>query len=180
MDGEKPRKRGGRPPLLPSERKTTTRTFRIRPDLDTELVAAAEAGGRSISEEIERRLDATLRSMSLYDAVFSSALGQEMAAMAQTVRGIEKVTGKSPVVDAFTAVAIRAALRRMLDDIFFRTAPISAAGMPDSERARAEQFGQLIVRAVNPFAASEAVDMDVVEELRKIDEARQSAVSKDR
>ena len=62
-DGKKPRKRPpgtpprGRPPRHQGERLSKNRTFRVRGDLDEKLQAAAVVSGRSVSEEIEFRLD---------------------------------------------------------------------------------------------------------------------------
>ena len=62
-DGKKPRKRPpgkpprGRPPRHQGERLSKNRTFRVRGGLDEKLQAAAAVSGRSVSEEIEFRLD---------------------------------------------------------------------------------------------------------------------------
>jgi hypothetical protein len=50
------RKRIGRPPKPAKERRTVNFTFRSRGELREWLRNAAEPAGRSISEEIERRL----------------------------------------------------------------------------------------------------------------------------
>jgi hypothetical protein len=47
----------GRPPRHQGERLSKNRTFRVRGGLDEKLQAAAAAFGRSVSEEIEFRLD---------------------------------------------------------------------------------------------------------------------------
>ena len=47
----------GRPPKHEGERLSKNRTFRVRGTLDEQLVAAAKDTGRSVSEEIERRLE---------------------------------------------------------------------------------------------------------------------------
>ena len=51
------RKRIGRPPKPAKARKSVNFTFRSRGDMRQKLRDAAALGGRSISEEIERRLD---------------------------------------------------------------------------------------------------------------------------
>src|SRR4051812_23391647 len=53
--GNEPRK-GGRPALSSERKKSQTLTFRTRTDLRKSLEAAAERAGRSISEEVEYRL----------------------------------------------------------------------------------------------------------------------------
>lgn len=47
----------GRPPKRLGERLSKNRTFRVRGDLDTLLTAAAQSAARSVSEEIEFRLE---------------------------------------------------------------------------------------------------------------------------
>jgi len=47
----------GRPPRHEGERLSKSRTFRVRPHLDELLMTAAAKAGRSVSEEIEYRLD---------------------------------------------------------------------------------------------------------------------------
>jgi hypothetical protein len=54
-------KRIGRPPKYPGEGKRPTLTFRVRGKLHEQLQAAAAASERSISEEIEARLEESFR-----------------------------------------------------------------------------------------------------------------------
>jgi len=49
--------KGGRPPKYKGERLSKNRTFRVRGLLDEQLIAAAAESGRSVSEEIEYRLE---------------------------------------------------------------------------------------------------------------------------
>jgi hypothetical protein len=49
----------GRPALPARERKTANLTFRVRGDLRERLPKAADAAGRSVSEEVERRVQAS-------------------------------------------------------------------------------------------------------------------------
>lgn len=49
-------KRRGRPPIAEEDRKTGNLTFRTRGGLRTQLEEAAQQSGRSVSEEIEHRL----------------------------------------------------------------------------------------------------------------------------
>lgn len=52
-----PKRRPGRPPLPDDQRKTGSNvTFRARAGLREQLTSAAEASGRSVSEEVEHRL----------------------------------------------------------------------------------------------------------------------------
>lgn len=54
---KEPAKRIGRPPLLAEQRKSRNLTFRTRNGMRERLEAAAHKAGRSISEEIESRLE---------------------------------------------------------------------------------------------------------------------------
>ena len=51
----------GRPPKRKGERLSKNRTFRVRGTLDEQLEAAAQDAGHSVSEEIERRLEASFQ-----------------------------------------------------------------------------------------------------------------------
>jgi hypothetical protein len=59
----------GRPPKRMGERLSKNRTFRVRAGLDDQLVAAAERSGRSVSEEIEHRLEKSFEGESLREAL---------------------------------------------------------------------------------------------------------------
>jgi chromosome segregation ATPase len=54
---KKTKKKIGRPPKREGERLSKNRTFRVRGNLDDWLQAASAASGRSVSEEIEYRLE---------------------------------------------------------------------------------------------------------------------------
>jgi hypothetical protein len=60
MARKKPTK-PGRPPRYAGKRLSKNRTFRLQPDLDQRLQEAAKASRCSVSEEIERRLEASFR-----------------------------------------------------------------------------------------------------------------------
>jgi hypothetical protein len=117
----KPRPKG-RPPKPEADRKRTNFTMRVRDELRDQLRAAAAASGRSVSEEIEHRLE---RSFS-EDQAFQWALGGEhnerfMRAFTIAAWLIETRTGKKWHEDdetmhevRFAASAIIAAIRRKL------------------------------------------------------------------
>jgi hypothetical protein len=62
----------GRPPRHEGVRLSKMRTFRIRPELDGLLQAAASKAGRSVSEEIEYRLDRSFYGDALVDRLINS------------------------------------------------------------------------------------------------------------
>jgi hypothetical protein len=76
----KKQSRIGRPPKHEGERLSKNRTFRVRGTLDEQLETAAQKAGRSVSEEIERRLDDSLRIEELYGGPHLSATFRLLAA----------------------------------------------------------------------------------------------------
>jgi hypothetical protein len=63
----------GRPPKHEGERLSKNRTFRVRGGLDEQLEAAAQKAERSVSEEIEQRLEDSFRREELYGGPHLSA-----------------------------------------------------------------------------------------------------------
>jgi hypothetical protein len=68
----------GRPPRHEGERLSKSRTFRVRPHLDELLMTAAAKAGRSVSEEIEYRLD-----RSFYEDALSARMAETMAPLVE-------------------------------------------------------------------------------------------------
>ena len=68
------RKRIGRPPKPAKERKTVNFTFRSRGDMRQKLQDAAAPYGRSISEEIERRLEQSFRDEYIAEVAAAAAI----------------------------------------------------------------------------------------------------------
>ena len=68
----------GRPPRHEGERLSKMRTFRIRPHLDELLQKAAAEAGRSVSEEIEYRLD-----RSFYEDALPARMAETMAPLVE-------------------------------------------------------------------------------------------------
>jgi Arc-like DNA binding domain len=66
------RKRVGRPPKPAKERKTVNFTFRSRGDMRERLRDAAAVSGRSISEEIEFRLEQSFQEERIAMAVLKA------------------------------------------------------------------------------------------------------------
>jgi hypothetical protein len=67
--------KAGRPPRRADERLTKNRTFRVWDKLDEQLRAAAEQSRRTVSAEIEYRLEESFR-MDDLDAEMKAILGQ--------------------------------------------------------------------------------------------------------
>jgi hypothetical protein len=68
----------GRPPRHEGERLSKSRTFRVRPHLDELLMTAAAKAGRSVSEEIEYRLD-----RSFYEDALPARIAETMAPLVE-------------------------------------------------------------------------------------------------
>jgi Arc-like DNA binding domain len=71
------RKRIGRPPKPPKNRKSVNFTFRSREEMREQLRVAAAVSGRSISEEIEYRLNQSFQKELFLEAV-RAVLQEEM------------------------------------------------------------------------------------------------------
>jgi hypothetical protein len=69
----KKKTRTGRPPRHEGEQLSKNRTFRVRGDLDEKLIAASEKSGRSVSEEIERRLEMSFREEEIRQQVIAES-----------------------------------------------------------------------------------------------------------
>src|SRR5215210_3079447 len=78
-----PRK-GGRPALSSERKKSQTLTFRTRTDLRKSLEAAAEQAGRSISEEVEYRLQRSFDR----EALVRELYGDQHAKLVKSLSGI--------------------------------------------------------------------------------------------
>jgi hypothetical protein len=82
----------GRPPRHQGERLSKNRTFRVRGSLDEKLHTAATASGRSVSEEIEFRLDQSFDR----DAFIGVLLGgDENAKVLQSIAMVMKIESRS-------------------------------------------------------------------------------------
>jgi hypothetical protein len=81
----KEKKRLGRPRLAPQERKAQNITFRSRPDLYKDLQAAVKRTGYSLSEEIERRLEASFRDS---DPILTALAGKEASVILRLITEI--------------------------------------------------------------------------------------------
>jgi hypothetical protein len=93
---------GGRKPKGEFAGKTATITTRVQPDTRDALEEAAQASGRSLSQEVEFRLKAGLRKPTQAERR-NQALGHAIGFMAEE---LEKVTGRIWLDDPFTGRAL--------------------------------------------------------------------------
>ena len=126
-------KRGrGRPPLPPGEGKTAAFTTRLRPRLKGSLEVAAANAGRSLSEEIERRLE---RSFDEEEAFEQYLGGAEMLglfkAMAGVAAAIEARIGTAWLEDQMAFTTVVAAWAALLN----QHSPEKSQSVPTQELA---------------------------------------------
>jgi predicted HicB family RNase H-like nuclease len=85
-------KRRGRPPSEPGEAKRASFNTRLRPSLKLALEAAAKQEGRSLSEEIEFRLERSLDAQHQLIDALGLAFGRQVAALVLLVGLVAKET----------------------------------------------------------------------------------------
>lgn len=109
----KPRK-GGRPPNPEGKSLSKTMNFRVPPELYRQVVAAAEADGVSISEEVGRRLSQSFYHEHVYTARFGSeAVGFLANLFASILNTMQAATGRSCLGD----VEMRKAASEAFDSV---------------------------------------------------------------
>jgi hypothetical protein len=79
MTDQEPPKRKGRPPKYAGEGKRQNFSFRIRDKVREQLIAAVQETGRSLSEEIEHRLERSFEENDRLDYLKNEAVWRQMA-----------------------------------------------------------------------------------------------------
>ena len=112
-------RRTGRPPSTPGQPKRSAFNTRLRAEVKKRLEFEAESAGRSLSEEIEFRLE---RSFSDPDARLQGFGSEDrlklLRALSLAVDMVEAMTGKDIFTDAETAEAGYRAMTGILDGMF--------------------------------------------------------------
>jgi hypothetical protein len=106
--------RRGRPPLKSGEAKRASFNTRLRNALKEHLEESARAAGRSLSEEIESRLERSFDRTDALGGLEYEALFQMMAAAA---RVIEARLGRSPFSDPMASAVARNAWRQIIHNL---------------------------------------------------------------
>lgn len=132
-------KRRGRPPLSETERKGRNLTFRSRNQLRKRLVAAARSNKRSMSEEIEGRLESTFSVDPTLEMIFS-------------VMNLESLQGKNWKDDQTSAETVRAAVDWIIADV--AGLPIEAPTLNELRKnpdllVRVDSLVRVILRKAN-------------------------------
>jgi hypothetical protein len=130
----------GRKPRGPFEGKTATLTTRITPETRAALERAAKKSGLSLSQEVERRLDDSVkRERNRPPDVLALA-----EAIAQVAEKIQEATGKQWREDAFTGEALRHGIDFLIRHFAALGTPVlpprvkeaAAKALPANERDR--------------------------------------------
>jgi len=115
---------GGRKPKGPFKGKTAVFTTRIRPEVRGALDRQAQRNNRSVSQEVEYRLEQSLEKPRLSEKALGAprnrALGYIVARFGAT---IEQMTGENWREDKFTFEALKSAI----DTVLFDLAPEGSA-----------------------------------------------------
>ncbi|MET3694583.1 Arc family DNA-binding protein [Methylobacterium goesingense] len=98
MASSEGRKRGGQP-KPPEERKRNNLTFRARDELREQIRISAEASGRSVSEEIEHRLELSLARAEQIQADLGEDIFRIARAMASSLTHIQDWKDKTWIDD---------------------------------------------------------------------------------
>ncbi len=102
----------GRPPLSPGKRRGASMGFRPTPGIRGKLEEAAKANGRSMSQEVEHRLE---RSFEEDEARGGRNTNDVFKVMGAVAAHIQTRTGKTPA-DWKTGLAIGRAWKRLITD----------------------------------------------------------------
>jgi hypothetical protein len=149
-------KKRGRPTDPLSKRQTGSNiTFRARAGLKEQLGAHASSRGRSISEEVESRIDSSFRNDDFVNALIGSPLLASYLRLLIAPLGVlERANGRSVFADESTKARARRIVQRITD----ATLP-PAQGLTVQQQQEAENEADLIAAAFI-HAASSANDDD--------------------
>jgi len=126
----------GRKPRGPFKGKSATITTRVTPRTRAELEREAKRKGNSLSQEIESRLDDSLRKGGAKTPAHIKALAQAVTLIATNV---ERTTGLRWRDDAFTGDA----LRKGIDFFLGHFAPVLDEGQPSLPRKIKEAIAKI-------------------------------------
>lgn len=148
----------GRPPLKPGRGKRSSFNTRIRPQLKEHLERDAKSAGRSLSEEIESRLEESyLRDKAdervreaVLEGIYDSFGGKKtfgvMRLLASKIQMVEQTTGKSWLEDLETNN--RACL--MISEGINQYAPARTDEVPNKFEAAVRKKGTNIYHLIRP------------------------------
>jgi hypothetical protein len=107
----------GRPPKPQAQRKRANLTFRVRDELRSRLEAAATVAQRSVSEEIEHRLEASFRDEELLIDNLGGRAAQPIIRPLLMFFELLSLRGKDWTKNKETADTLSDAMRRIIDGV---------------------------------------------------------------
>jgi hypothetical protein len=132
--------KGGRPAKYPAEGKRPTLTFRVRGSLHEQLREAAQLSGRSISEEIERRVEKSFE-RDLFERYFGAIdLVKLLQDLAFIVLAQVSHTRKHWRNDRTTREAVRSSINDYLQNVESRSENQIDAGHLEKIRENLKDF----------------------------------------
>ena len=136
------KRKPGRPPSGPYEDKRKTLSTRITAGLRECLEEAAEATGRSLSQEIEFRLEQSfLRETAQYEAFGGEHVDALMRVLGNAVRLIEATGGKKWQEDRETFTRVKVVTEKLLDAL----GPAGGAYTDGKQRKIADDISKTFV-----------------------------------
>ena len=171
---KKTRTKGGRPRKYASDEKRPTMTFRVRGGMHEKLIASAKERDVSLSEEIERRLEASFQTAA--DPYIDTAL--RMAAANCDV--IQQLLGRNIAEDPYARAACAKAAATAIElvgGLAAQNTPEVRALLQTDEQAYAESLGQVVAmftKALLDGAPKDATDglgqiIEAVTERRRVE-----------
>ncbi len=136
----------GRPPLPPGQRKLDSLGFRPTPAVRAKIEAAAKANGRSLSREVESRLEESfLNEEAKYEAFGGRHVYALMRLLGSAVSVIEAGTGRKWRDDRVTYHQVKATI----DKLLYGLGPASAGEHDDRTLLeKADAIGETLAAVV--------------------------------
>ncbi len=148
-DQQKPeKKKRGRP----AKEHRPTFSFRLSNDLRAKLQTSADRTGLSLSEEIERRLHESFTSATMIEMMGGQDISRLLMTFSYAAQIVENETGKKFWADLTTNIALKIALKNVIDLI-----KTPAANVEGGQFSPLRELG--VPYAVGHDAATRAVNM---------------------
>jgi hypothetical protein len=164
---------GGRKPQGEFTGKTASLTTRIRPRVREGLEREAQRNGRSLSQEVERRLTDSLEMPQRIERGWGPPHVQALARLvARAVRTIEGSTGRRWRDDAFTGQAARAAINILMEHLVL--VPDGALEIPEEVERSAQATARILPDRLefyrHPEGVASAVALGLLSQLEAHEE----------
>ena len=159
MNAQPAKRRRGRPRLPKGQKKPEPMSFRPTPDIRTKLEAAAAASGRSMTREIDSRIERTFLEDDFQEGIFGGErLYWQARHIALAINLVEEYYGSTIENDSATLLAVQEAVERVLELLAKRRTPSSLikfrAGEPTAPDGR--QIVDAYFSELAPFSDDKA------------------------